>query len=743
MKTAKGWLAVLLGLHLLLGLVYDWATPIFEAPDEGYHVAVARWISLGQGLPVQRPGVKADWEQEGSQPPLYHMLVAGLTFWVNTSDWAQAFVHNPFTRHVPGALQNVTMYRHTAAEAFPYQGTALAVHLGRWFSLALSLLTVYLTYHLALAVFPGQMWLGLLAAALVALNPKVIFINASVNNDNLLMLLSTAALLVMAGAAQPQETWRTRRVALGLRLAGLGLLLGLAALTKVSGLVLWPMAALAVGLGAWRARDWRPLVWGGLLMAGLAVAVSGWWFWRNQALYGEWLGLQTMVAIAGPRVPPLALADLIRQEWYGFYRSYWGIFGTFTLLTPDWVNAMFDALTLLALAGGSVALARHRGAGRAEPLGLALFCLLTLAGVINWTMQTMASQGRLMFGAIAPLSILMAAGLAQWGAAGLKARAGPWVLGAGVAGFAAVALLIPVAYIAPRYAPPRALAEGDLPQDLHPARVRLGERFELVGYTVDAALRHPGEVQPVTLYWRCLQPTPQDYAVAVHLLGRGVEEVGKLDTWPGGGNAPTSQWRAGAIVPDTYWLPIMPQAMAPTLLKLDVAMWDGAPENKLPMQSAEGTPVKSLALAVGRLAPAQPPAVTPAVAAGARFEYGLTLLGVTPGDRGRLTLYWQTDQPVPGDYTVFLQLLNAAGEQVAGADGPPLGGDWPTSAWAPGQAVADARQFDLPANLPPGRYTVRVGFYEPASGARVAAFQSDGAEWPDEAVLLKDVVEVR
>ena len=40
----------------------------------------------------------------------------------------------------------------------------MAVHVARWFSLLLSLFTIYFTYRLALMVFPGRNMLALLAA---------------------------------------------------------------------------------------------------------------------------------------------------------------------------------------------------------------------------------------------------------------------------------------------------------------------------------------------------------------------------------------------------------------------------------------------------------------------------------------------------------------------------------------------------------------------------------------------------
>jgi len=743
LKTPR-FLLFILALHLVLGLVYDWATPIFEAPDEGYHFAVVHWIALGHGLPIQQVGEKKQWEQEGSQPPLYHMLMAELTFGVDMSDWTQAFVWNPFSRiGQPDTTHNVNLYRHLASECFPYRDTTLAVHLARWFTLGLSAVTIFLTYRLSLAVFPEQESLALLAAALVAFNPKAIFINASVNNDNLLMLLSTAALVSVVSYMQPNAAmlrdWR--------RAAGLGLLLGLAALTKVSGLVLWPIAAIGVGWGAWQRRDWRGFIVNGAIIAGMALAVSGWWFWRNWALYHELLGTNTMVAIAGPRVPPIGLLDLIRTEWRGFALSYWSVFGVFTILPSAWVHYFFDALMLWALTGGTWALLKRRAQFTLEKILLALFCLLTLAGVIRWTMQTPASQGRLMFGAIAPLSIFMAAGMRAITSHSQlpTSKLGAWGLRLGIFFLALVAALVPVLYIAPRYAPPVVVAETNLPADLHPIQAVFGNDIKLIGYTAEAAPRHPGESVRVTLYWRGLQAMTEDYALALHLFGRGTEEVGKIDSWPGGGNAPTSQWTPGAIYADTYLIPIDAKATVPTRLTLEVRFWLGDPANTLGVQTPTTEGGKSVGFAVGRAVPVKAPEFAPTVREDTTFEYDITLVGLEAYTNSALNLilYWRTLQQIPADYTMFVHVLDARGIQVFQADAPPLAGDWPTSLWIPGQAFADERLIALPSALAPGRYTLRLGLYDPASGARVAAFRADGSEWPEDAVIIKDVIEIK
>jgi hypothetical protein len=268
---------------------------------------------------------------------------------------------------------------------------------------------VILTWILARQVYPGPPALPVLATAFVAFNPMVLFINASVNNDNLVMMLSTAALVVMLPFMQrsvPRYGWRA---------LGLGLLLGGAALTKLSGLALWPLAALAVGWGCWQVRDGRRFVVSGVIILGVVGLMSGWWFWRNEVLYGDWTGMVRMVSVAGPRLIPISWPELIRTEWRGFLISYWAVFGVFSILPGEWVITLFDVLTAGAILGGVWRLVTAWRARQLTPrwaeLGvLGLFCIVTLVSLLRWTMMTLASQGRLMFGAIAPLSIFMAAG---------------------------------------------------------------------------------------------------------------------------------------------------------------------------------------------------------------------------------------------------------------------------------------------------------------------------------------------
>ena len=67
----------ILALFVVMAIVYSLATPIFEKPDEMWHLAYAKRLADGLGYPdapiVIRDDVPA---QESSQPPLYYTLAA-------------------------------------------------------------------------------------------------------------------------------------------------------------------------------------------------------------------------------------------------------------------------------------------------------------------------------------------------------------------------------------------------------------------------------------------------------------------------------------------------------------------------------------------------------------------------------------------------------------------------------------------------------------------------------------------
>jgi hypothetical protein len=90
-----------------------------------------------------------------------------------------------------------------------------------------------------------------------------------------------------------------------------------------------------------------------------------------------------------------------------------------------------------------------------------------------------------------------------------------------------------------------------------------------------------------------------------------------------------------------------------------------------------------------------------------------------------LTLTWQAVAPVEADYTVFVHLLDAAGDKVAQRDTRPCDNECPTNTWQPGAILVDRYELSLPPDAPPGPYRLAVGLYVLESGERAAVVGRD------------------
>lgn len=91
--------------------------------------------------------------------------------------------------------------------------------------------------------------------------------------------------------------------------------------------------------------------------------------------------------------------------------------------------------------------------------------------------------------------------------------------------------------------------------------------------------------------------------------------------------------------------------------------------------------------------------------------YALETFAVAPGEMLALTLYWQAETRSALPYTVFVHLVDAAGELWTQNDSMPAADTLPTSCWLPGEVIPDPRPLLIPVDAPPGAYTVRVGLY--------------------------------
>ncbi len=715
-RSSLLWL--LLAVYVGSAVLYSVVNPIFEAPDEIWHYEYARWIGAGNGLARPEDVSSAPWKQEGSQPPLYYLLSAALTLPIAADTDADGIQFNPHAAiGDASSFGNRNMMLHSDGEAWPWRRTALAVHLMRFLSILLGGVTVLATYYTAKIVFPGWHGVEWLAAGLVAFNPQFLFLSAAVNNDNLVTAVAAIGVwlccwLVSRSQAPAHGWW-----------AAVGLVVGLAALSKLSGLLFGGLAVLALLVWVWRTCSLRYLIQGAALMAGAAIAVAGWWYWRNWLLFDDPLALSVMFSVLPGRGEPASLAQVAAMA-PGIWRSFWAVFGWFNVVVDNWVYALYGLLTVVALAGWGAGVAFRRGeigaAVRGAPLAfLVLWAVALSASLVRWA-QISYPQGRLLFPAIGAFACLMAGGL--WLASPVRWRSALAVTLMG--GLVVLALFIPFRWIAPVYAAPSLLSASEpLP---NPLAARFDERIRLIGYTLERNTVQPGDAIDLTLFWQADMPIDENYSVFVH----ATDEVGILqaqrDAQPGLGNLPTSRWEPGAIVPDQHRLTIPVTAYAPARLRIDVGLYDASNGRRLVIDTEDFVTLGYVDL-IPRLPPGGLPNQTVIV-----FGDKLALRGfeqerrvVRAGESLQLALWWEALAPMANDYVAFVHLLAPPDAVWAQQDRSLEVQGVHTSAVQAGTRWKETYELTLPPTAPPGIYSVQIGVYDPKTFERLQVNFSD------------------
>ena len=265
---------------------------------------------------------------------------------------------------------------------------------------------------------PERPWVPVAASSAVLLIPGLTRAGGSVNNDNLLILLS-AALLVPVAALLATPASPGRRTAWG-RAAAIGVLMGLVAFTKGTGLVMLVLLGLAYGLACVRQRR---VIWQEMLTVGIvATAVGGWWWVRNLLVYGTLqpigLGAEALARVRGPAAPAdverSAAGFVIRASWK-LAQLFVGALGQFTppRLSPWLVSTM----AVVAVVGVLAALVLRGAIRRADAVCfvvpvLFLYGYLLLAAY-PWYLHNLSYpglQGRYFYFLLPGLLLSVAAG---------------------------------------------------------------------------------------------------------------------------------------------------------------------------------------------------------------------------------------------------------------------------------------------------------------------------------------------
>ena len=759
-------------LFIALAVAYSLASPLYEPTDELRHFRYVRHLIVHRSLPVQRPDAP---RAQSHHPPLYYTLGALASWWVPVAQ--EVYYEPPINpywayRYWEVGNDNKNQYLHgddvgrfgksphlhdgdvgQFAKLPHLHGVALAVYAVRWMTVLIGAGVVWLTYRIGREVFPDRPALAVGGAALVAFNPQFIYLSGAVNNDIPAALCSVAVLLVCVRLVRDGPSVRTDLT--------LGVLYGVSLLTKFHLLALLVLIELAYLIAVWPTRDWRAFVRGSLVVVGLAALISGWWFWRNQVLYGEPTGFQRVTELWGVRNPLKSWGTLTIELPYA-WSSLWGRFGYGQVPLPDIVYRGLAWLAAAGVLGLILLLYRHlRSAIRNSQILLLLTSVLLFAAILfaYILVSPAGAMGRFFFPGLPAFALLLCLGLSQFfppSTGSGRRRRLTWATGLGVTiGMATLAVYALVGILAPAFAQPRPLTEAEIETAPNPTSVEFGpstgsgrsDVARLLGYDVAPTVVEPGGTVKVTLYWQALARPDQNYVVFVHLLSDVGTMIAQRDTYPGLGRYPTTAWEPGVAFADTYRMHIPETAYAPDVGYIQVGIY-------LPDGPRLTTPDgrDALRLATVEVQPRPTPLLSPLEGGGrgvpnpmdANFGEQVALAGYTldrrvvrPGETMRLTLYWRALAPMETNYSVFAHVLGVENQVWASNDGWPADGNGPTSLWEPGRVIEDVRDLTIGLTTPPNFYDIEIGLYAPG-GDRLPVIAEDG-HWLDSRVLLSKI----
>jgi hypothetical protein len=763
--ASKHWhLLLILVTFALLCLLYSALVPLGETPDELAHYQYLIYLDR-----VGRPPLTAAERQQagykGHEPPLYYLLLQKPTAFLHLAQLPMLKLIDPDRepRHSIGSeamLWDTVL--HTSDESFPWQDTALAWHLLRALAIPFGMVTIVCSYAIARTLFPAQPVLAVAAAALNAFSPQFVYISAALNNDNLAVPLAGMSLWVLLRLARGNLQWRW--------FFALGVLVGLARITKFYALLWFPIIGLCFGLIAWRHRRWLRCLLGGCLSLALTMAISAPWLLFVQpdgahAIPAGTLGMVIkmldavhferalrseglMAAGNGLGVLPamvLSFLHLDPQRWATLlFKSFWAYYGPMTLPAPSIVYWSFFTIVIICFLRFIFILLRRTVVRRPFPkpidgLPWIILAIPPLAFVLMealfYTMMRRlpdTAQGRHLYSAMPAWMAFLVAGLLGW----LPVRAQHWGTGVLAMAFFALSVYLLPTVVLSAYEPPYPVRttlpanwqpQVALQQEAAPGIFALGYSPALVSASAEGSAR-------LAFTWRATAPIASEYLLRITLRDEAGTECLVYLAQPASGRWPTRAWDPGDYIRDEYVFAV-PLGLSPGDYLLH-AQW------VTPELAPVGAPLKAGTLRVieSRDPPMDMPRLDGVSAGVARYRQAFTFTTLVPQNqsiptmsmidatgRAWLPLAMQTYRTNTGSVAVR-GFFYVAGQTEPGRYAPSLDGRVLSLPFL--VVRARARQFTVPAmgSGPSGyvRLDARLGGQITLCGYRL-----EGVRWPD------------
>lgn len=249
---------------------------------------------------------------------------------------------------------------------------------------------------------------------------------------------------------------------------------------------------------------------------------------------------------------------------------------------------------------------------------------------------------------------------------------------------------------------------------------RLAGKANLLGYNLPAKTAAAGDALPVHLIWENDGMRPED-----DLFVQLVDAGGTV--WAEAIARPRAGFETAALTEDQFVESqaalAVPAGTPPGVYFLQSGVFSRSRQETLGYFTL---PEEGRAVTVTR--PASPPnPQTLNITRRLRVDLTpeLRLLGFDlPGDTlalnepNPLSLWWQAQTDIGRDYVISLQLLNPAGQEATYWLGRPVFSGYPTTNWQNGEVVHDRWLLDVPPELSPGPYTLRLSLFDAATQSK-------------------------